>query len=527
VTPHLPPDWLRRISRRQFMMGAGALVGGAIVGSTELAGASSVGSSTWPTKRLGSAAAMTVEPSQFLPTSQLRQWHQELDALGMRSTGSPVHEQYIDVLVTRLKEVGVRQVHTEPVVLQKWTAQRWALGLGGSSGQKLATASYIPYSGRTPPQGIAGPLAYVGAGETPPPGSLLGKIALFEVPSSPVSYGTMEAISYGRYDPQGLLVPSQNYSRPWGGVGGLITLLDSLPATGAIGCIGIIDLPAAGAYGSYYPYDGTIRHVPGLFVDAAVGSRLKALAGSGPSVRLTLSASIESFESRNVVGLIPGASEELIILNSHTDGPNAVEDNGPNTIVAISQYLGRIPKESLPRSVMVSFTTGHFHGGIGQITFVKDHKDSALTKAVCALTLEHLGALEWNEDAEGAMALTGQPELSVIFVPENKAMVDASLAALQRAGAGPALALRPYVSAPGSPNGFGWPGEGTQLWSDGGIMTMNYITGPSYLLNWGIPTLNKCDIARMRREAISFTQMTLDLSRVPRASLNSLDLTPL
>jgi hypothetical protein len=470
---------------------------------------------------------MTVVASQFLPSSQLRQWHEELDALGMRSTGSPVHEYYIDTLIARLKAVGVGQVHTEPVPLEKWTAQQWMLQLGGSSGETVATASYIPYSGRTPAEGVSGSLAYIGAGETPPPGSLSGKIALFEVPSSPVTYGTMEEISYGTFDPQGLLVPTQVYSRPWGGVSDLITLLDSLPATGAIGCIAIIDLPAAGAHGSYYPYDGNIRQVPGVFVDASVGSRLEALAASSATVRLTLTATIEPFASRNVIGFIPGASDELVILNSHTDGPNAVEDNGPNTIVAISQYLCRLPKESLPRSIMVSFTTGHFHGGIGQITFAETLKDTTLTKAVCALTLEHLGALEWNEDAEGQMALTGQPELGVIFVPENKAMVDACLAALQRADAGPALALRPYVSAPGSPNGYGWPGEGTQLWSDGHVMTMNYITGPTYLLNWGIPTLHKCDIARMRREAISFTQMALDLSRVPRASLISLDLPPL
>jgi hypothetical protein len=509
------------------MLGTAAAAGAAVVGSSAPADASPGVPVTWPTKRLGSEAAITVDASQFLPEAQLRQWHEELDALGMRSTGSPVHEHYIDLMIDRLKAVGVSQVHSQPVPLEKWTAEQWSLERGGSSGEGVATASYIPYSGQTPPEGVSGPLAYIGAGVTPPPDSLSGKIALFEVPSSGVTYGTMEEISYGKYDPQGLLVPTQEYSRPWGGVTDLITLLDSLPATGAIGCIAIIDLPAAGAHGSYYPYDGNIRNVPGVFVDASVGSRLKALATSSATVRLTLTATVESFVSRNVIGLIPGASDELVILNSHTDGPNAVEDNGPNTIVAISQYLCRLPIESRPRSFMVSYTTGHFHGGIGQITFAEDHSDSTLTRAVCALTLEHLGAREWNEDADGHMALTGHPELGVIFVPENKALVEASLAALQRAGAGPAFVLRPYVSAPGSPNGYGWPGEGTQLWSDGHVMTMNYITGPTYLLNWGIPTLRKCDIARMRREAISFAQMALDLSRVPRASLSTLDLPPL
>jgi hypothetical protein len=521
--PNRPTD-PSRFSRRHLMLGAGALAGAGVLG----AGSPSGAAITWPTKKLGAKAATTVDATQFLPVAQLRQWHEELDAMGMRSTGSPMHEHYIDVLVSRLKSVGVTQVHTEPVPLEKWTAERWSLELGenGEKGQ-IATASYIPYSGRTPRVGVTGTLALIRPGETPAPGSLAGQIAVFEVPSAPVAYSLMEEISYGKYDPQGLIDPTGQYNRPWGGVGDLITLLDSLPATGAIGCIGIIPLPAAGAHGSYYPYDGPIRHVPGVFVDSTVGPYLEALTATDTKLRLTLTATTEHFVSRNVVGLIPGRSDELVILNSHSDGPNAVEDNGPNTIVAMSQYLSRLPKEALPRSVMVSFTTGHFHGGIGQVTFARDHKDTTLPRTTCALTLEHLGALEWNEDAAGQMALTGHPELGVIFVPENKLMVDASLAALQRAGAGPALALRPYVTAAGSPNGYGWPGEGTQLWSDGHVMTMNYITGPTYLLNWGIPTLNKCDINRMRREAISFLQMALDLSTASKSQLSALDLAPL
>ena len=125
------------------------------------------------------------------------------------------------------------------------------------------------------------------------------------------------------------------------------------------------------------------------------------------------------------------------------------------------------------------------------------------------------------------MALIGRPELGVIFVPENRAMVAASLAALKRAGNGPAQVLRPFVPAPASPSGYGWPGEGTQLWSDGQVMTMNYIAGPTYLLNWGIPTVDKCDVGRVRGEAIAFTQMLLDIGSVPLASLSSLDLPPL
>ena len=49
----------------------------------------------------GLSAAATVDSSQFLPAAQLRQWHEELDDMGLRATGSPIHEHYIDVLISR------------------------------------------------------------------------------------------------------------------------------------------------------------------------------------------------------------------------------------------------------------------------------------------------------------------------------------------------------------------------------------------------------------------------------------------
>jgi hypothetical protein len=460
-----------------------------------------------------------------MPVAQLADWHQELDAMGMRATGSAVHERYIDQLHDRLARAGVRSLHTEPVAIDRWTTTAWALEIpGGAHKGAIATASYMPYSGSTPPHGVDGDLVVVDATKPVPRGSLAGKIALFDVPTSALTYATMKLVAYDTYDPSHLLDPRARYDRPWAGISALIAFLDALGASGAVGAVAVIDLPAAGAHGSYYPYDGNIRRVPGVFVDAPTGRQLKTLAALGTTARLTLPAKVERTTTRNVVGVIPGRSDEIVILNSHTDGPNAVEDNGPNAIVAMSEYLTRLPREALPRTVMIVMTTGHFHGGIGQVDFVNAHRESTLPKTACALTLEHFGALEWQADSSGQMELTGKPELGVVFVPENRAMVDASLRALQRAKCAPAMVLHPYVANATSPSGYGWPGEGTQLWTDGHVPTANYITGPTYLLSWGVPTVAKCDIARMRRETIAFMQMMLDLGEVPFAALHALDL---
>jgi hypothetical protein len=480
----------------------------------------------WPRAALGPTQARRIDPRQFMPASQLRTWQHELDRLGLRATGSRAQDRYIDDLHDRLARAGVRSLRREPVPIRRWSARRWSLtALGGPEPGRVPIAAYIPYSGRTPPAGVTAPLARVEPGAVLAPGSLRGRIAVFDVPATSLPYSAFAAITYPGtiLDPHHQLAPAAIYRRPWLAIADLIKLLDGLRATGVVGAVGILDLPADAAHGSYFPYDGHIRAVPGLFVDRETGARVKRLAAAGARARLVLTADVERVTTYNLVGLIPGASDELMLLHSHTDGPNALEDNGPDAIVAISQYLTRLPHRARPRTIMVLLTTGHFHGGIGVETFVTRHRHGTLRRTAGAVTLEHLGAREWLAGARRSR-LSGHPEPGVVFAPESSPLVDAAFGALRAAGAAPGSVLRPFVRNARSRDGNGWPAEGTQLWTDGAIPTANYITGPTYLLNWGIPTADKIDLARMRAEAIAFTGMVLALARVPPARLRRLDL---
>jgi hypothetical protein len=468
--------------------------------------------------------AALVDPHHFPPAPQFRNWHRQLDGLGLRATGTPVHEDYIDLLRHRLHSAGVKDVHTERVPFNRWTTESWKLEIvGGASAGPIQTASYIPYTGQTPPSGVTGALALVQG--TPAPGSLAGKVAIFDIPLATITYAVFQAIAYRTFDPAGELTPEGLYARSWLGIGGIIAMLDALGQSGAVGAIGVLDLPAEAAQGAYYPYDGTIRKVPGVYVDRDTGARLKQLAAAGASARVTVPAQIVDTTSRNLIGVIPGASEELMILQSHTDGTNGIEDNGPDAIVAMSRYLARLPRMALPRTVLVALTTGHFVGAAGTKSFVASHLDDLIPRAAAALTLEHLGAREWNSGPGGHFQLTGRLEPGAVFTPPNSFLVDACFAALERAGAAPSSVLRPYVPDPESPTGkTGWPADGTALWTRGSVPTANFITGPTYLLNWGIPTTDKFDAGLARREAIEFTRALLELSSVPKQQLAQLNL---
>ncbi|WP_420814283.1 PA domain protein [Labilithrix luteola] len=464
-------------------------------------------------------SGVTVDETQFLGADQLQQWQVDLDNRGLRATGSVAHEGYVDELMARLSAAGVPQLHFENVPLTRWSVDSWSLEVtsGGNPGA-VETASYIPYSGQTPTEGETAPLvAYSEAAATG--GQLAGKIVLFQVPKAPVTLGVFQALSLRTYDPAQTVSPSTPYDRSYMAIGALTALLEKLQAAGAAGAIGVLDAPAVTAHGTYFPYDRKIRQVPSLFVDRVVGARLAAEIGS--QVKLTLPAKVETVQTRNLIGMIPGATDELTVVNSHTDGTNGIEDNGPNAIVGIAKYLSRVPKAELPRSIMILLSSGHFAGGAGAEAFLAAHRDDGLTARIASiLTIEHMGAQEWLPDDSGVLAPTGKPEPSAIFMPNVTPLVDAAYAALERADAAPSFVMPPLnPNADGAADTAAWPGEGQYFWAQGQITTANYITGPTYLLNWGITTADKVDYARMRREAVSFTQMLLDLSRIPASSL--------
>jgi peptidase M28-like protein len=473
----------------------------------------------WPQQPLPEADAQQVDPQQFLSTDQLRAWQVDLDHRGLRATGTPAHEGYIDALYARLKEAGVNELRYEEVPMTRWSVEQWGLELvGGADAGKLETASYIPYSGSTPAEGVSAPLVYL-APKTAPDASMAGKIVVFDVPTPAVPMGLFLAKTLAAYDPGHAESPATPYQRPVFGMGVPATVLDLLGRIGAAGAVGVLDESAATAHGSYFPYDHLLRKVPGVYVDRDTGRRLKAQAAAGAQARLLLPAKVEQVQTRNIVGIIPGASDELTVINSHTDGTNGIEDNGPNAIIAMAQYLARLPRSALPRSVMILLTSGHFASGVGADGFLEAHRgDGLLQRIASILTVEHMGAEEWLPDADGNLAATGRPEFAGLFEPRIAPLIDASARALKRADAAPA-----YVIAPLSPKPPVWPGEGQYFWAGASIPTANYITGPYYLLNWGVSTADKVDYERMRRETVAFTQMLLELSRVPAEDLRKVE----
>lgn len=532
-------------TRRQFLSrSASAAAAAGMLSLSAGTVARAVGKTgSWPSAALNTRDAVRVNPAQFMGVGQLEDWEQALDDLGLRATDSAAHNRYIQSLAARLEAVGVQQVRTEPVAFTKWAPSNWNLTVvAGPTPGPVPVAAYIPYSGQTMATGVTAPLVLAASGGTsdpsaPPPAlprlsspSLSGQIVLFDVLPHPLKTGVFDALDWGApgepHHATGYS-PATPYDRMW--IAQPTTPLDELSAAKAAGAIGILDLPAEAAQGMYMPYDAKLRNLPALFVDRDTGARLRQVAQAGGSVRLTLEAQVAPTTSPNLMGVIPGVTDELVILECHTDGTNGVEDNGPEAILAMCQYLSRLPAGSLPRTILVLLATGHFAAGdLGTVDFVFRHQQDLIKQTVAELTIEHLGAREWLPTPDGSYALTGNYEIGGSFVSPFPAYVGLMRGALQGARVTEDRVMRPWVpfawtdpSLGAPPDGLTYPGDGEAFWSRGGLPAANFITGPNYLLNGGMRVAGMVDIHALRRQAIQFTQLLLELITAPLAELQT------
>jgi hypothetical protein len=142
-----------------------------------------------------------------------------------------------------------------------------------------------------------------------------------------------------------------------------------------------------------------------------VGEAQAAHLKAGGAATLVLEAALDEADTDTLHAILPGRNpHETIIVNTHTDGPNACEENGAAGLLALAKAHGS--RTDRQRSIVFVFATGHFQipqlvEGHGQATLAWLRRHPELwdgkpghARAVAGLTLEHLGCLEWKDRGE-------------------------------------------------------------------------------------------------------------------------------
>lgn len=407
-------------------------------------------------------------------------WIEQVFARGVRRPGYPADRWAEQFCLERFREFGLENVRPEPVELPYWEPRRWSLvvwrdGAGASQPLELDCVP-LPHTAPTP--GLEGPLVPY---DPQSPEQVKGAIALYDLPLLRIPHATLAALATWQYDPQATFA-STTQVLPFGRE--FQEVMEPAIEAGAAAFVGTLSDYPSDSRDYYVPYDGVARLIPGVWVSGSDGARLRELLASGPvRARLTVESVREPVTTHTIVGELPGADDELVIIGSHHDGPwsSAVEDgSGIALVLAQAEYWSRVPREERPHRLLFVLNSGHMVGGIGARTFIKGHRVE-LEGTVLEVHLEHT-ASECAEEG-GQLRQTGHPEARWWFTSRIPDLETAVRSAIEAEGLARSLVLPPTAFGPRPPT----DGGDFHL---AGVPIVNFLTAPFYLFD-SLDTMDK------------------------------------
>ncbi|TAH35548.1 MAG: M28 family peptidase [Planctomycetota bacterium] len=252
--------------------------------------------------------------------------------------------------------------------------------------------------------------------------------------------------------------------------------------------------------------------IPVLTVSPEQFTRLERMLAAAPALPATVGAEVlrPTARTRNVLGLLPGASDEVIVLGAHYDhlgfgGPhslapgtheihNGADDNASGTALLLELAESMAQRGRPPgRSLLFALWSGEEEGLLGSDHWVK-HPTIAWERVVCNLNFDMVGRLQ-----EGRI-IVGAVETAAAFGP-----------ALERA--------RPGQDLEFSLAGAALPGGGGSdhmSFHQAGVAALFFFSGMHSDYHKPGDDWHKLDYARMQILAEAAGRLVLDLGNVPR-----------
>jgi hypothetical protein len=433
-------------------------------------------------------------------------WIQELIDCGYRRPGTESGlkaEQYIK---RKFEEFGLDQVRLEPIEIDVWHRDKWGLTVQVDGQERSVPCFPAPFSKFTPADGTQAELIYLREGNESDyaQANVEGKIAVVDVRFLTLPAEKVTAGAYLSYDPDNTAAQVRDTTATWISPNREAAYRRAVNA-GAVGVVGILKDMPANKCTLYAPYpDPRIAPaaLPMVYIGRDDGAKLRERLQAGVvQARLSYLGRIEPGKTHNVVGILPGKSDDAILISSHHDSPfaGAVEDgSGISIVLALAKYFGSMPAEKRDKTLWFVATAGHHYGGIGIRTFMKQHATDLNPKLLCAIHLEHI-AREFVEQ-DGRLVDSGLPQPPAIFVSDNPVLIEPIKEAVVRHNLERTGVMPSAWGIGGRP-----PGESSAYYGIG-IPNVGLISGPVYLL-FEDDTFDKVAVDRLAPTAAAFADI--------------------
>jgi hypothetical protein len=389
------------------------------------------------------------------PTERILGWISTVVERGVRRPGSAVDDWATNWCVERFRELGLQDVHLEPVPLPRWDPRSWSLHMDGED----FACFPLPHSA---PGVVEAPVVRMGEGD------VRGAIALDIVTLTQLPQTFMRERALAHHDPDGEF-DTHVQTLPFGPQ--LQGVMEPAIEAGAAGWIGVFDAPWE-TCDYYVPYDAVERPIPGVWVSKRVGERI-----AEGTARIAVDSTRETVTTDNVIGTLPGRGDEWVIIASHHDGPwvSAVEDaSGIGLVLAQAAYWSQVPADDRPHNLLFLITSGHMCHGAGTAAFIEAHRDDLLPKTVLEVHLEHTA--RECAGVDGALVPSDDPEVRWWFTSRIPHLVDDVMDALRAEDLGRSLVVPPDVFGPSPTTDGGF-------FHLEGVPLVNFLTAPMYLFD--------------------------------------------
>jgi hypothetical protein len=442
--------------------------------------------------------------------SEIFGWIQQIVAQGVRRPGYPADEWTTDFVRDQFVAMGLQNVRLEPIVVRRWRSNGATLRATPTLGTpRNISCTPVPFS--APVQNLELDLApFVSA----TPQLVKNKAALYELlllrlPATVfATFGSappLELLSR-IVDPSGSLL-TETHLLPFGL--DIDKTVDPVVAGGAKAFIGNLANYPGKTHDYFVPYDAIDRPIPGVWIGADDGLWLtsKLLLG-GVKVKLTLDARVDDVISYNVVGELPGADDQVVMIGSHHDAPwaSAVEDaSGVAMVLAQARFWAAQPVAKRPHKLVFLLQGGHMSGGAGLHQYIEAHRDE-LDDVVLETHLEHI-AMNYEPRLDGTIASTGKCVPRWWFTSRNPQLEGIVKAALTAEGVDRSLLMAPDAI------GAQPPTDGAFYHTEG-VPIVHHLAAPWYLFD-ARDTLDKVDqggLVPITRATIRIVEATRGIS---------------
>lgn len=304
-----------------------------------------------------------------------------------RITGLPSGERAMDLVEQLLRDAGIEQVERQwfeqTTGSSLWLPLRWEVRLHGNEvfgagSQDIVLESAMPAGGSViPPEGLTAPVVYVGTAR----------------PSELARVDVAGKIAVQHITPRGHLFLERGPAR---------AKAQELMRRGAVAVFNVVDFAGNMRMRDISNCNGPCFNIggqDGRFLETILDEL--ALSGSGNELTATLSLEAEQrsgMRASNVLGIVPGESDENIIINAHVDGWfDGANDNGDGLaiMIALAEHFAR-PENKSERTLVFVGSAGHHTSGLNGPDQLVALNPQLIANNVLTINLEHVAAKQIN-----------------------------------------------------------------------------------------------------------------------------------